>query len=109
MEMQVGKKQRSPALCMEMEQQWSTEWFLIDVQGGNGEGARQQVRSSLTVISMAAMKQPDLVAERLDLLLKVCILCLPVPSSPFPPRHLSACSSILSCQDTTSQHTAAAF
>ena len=31
------------------------------------------MRSSLAVISMAAMKQPHLVAERLDLLLKVYI------------------------------------
>jgi len=44
------------------------------VQEGQREGALQEVRSSLAVISMAAMKQPHLVAERLDLLLEVCIL-----------------------------------
>lgn len=56
----------------------------------------QQVRSSLTVISMAAMKQPHPVAERLDLLLKVCAMCPLCPLFIVPPHHPSACSSILS-------------
>ena len=41
---------------------------------GEGEGreeALQEVRSSLAVITMAARKQPQLVAERMELLLKV--------------------------------------
>ena len=42
------------------------------LQAGESEDALQQVRSSLAVISMAASKEPHLVAERLDLLLKVC-------------------------------------
>ena len=41
------------------------------MQQGQAEGKLQEVRSSLAVISMAAMKQPHLVAERLELLLKV--------------------------------------
>lgn len=48
----------------------------IPVQAGQGAEGMQEVRSSLTVISMAAMKQPHLVAERLDLLLKVCSLAI---------------------------------
>ncbi|KAL0030248.1 hypothetical protein WJX77_005012 [Trebouxia sp. C0004] len=53
-------------------------WFIcsnahdqLTANGGQSEGLLQEVRSSLAVISMAAMKQPHLVAERLDLLLKV--------------------------------------
>ncbi|KAL0043109.1 hypothetical protein WJX79_009421 [Trebouxia sp. C0005] len=53
-------------------------WFIcssahdqLTASGGQSEGLLQEVRSSLAVISMAAMKQPHLVAERLDLLLKV--------------------------------------
>lgn len=53
-------------------------WDVIaPVQAGQGEGAVQEVRSSLTVVSMAAMKQPHLVAERLDLLLRVRHACSP--------------------------------
>ena len=52
------------------------------MQAGQGPDAVQEVRSSLTVISMAAMKQPHLVAERLDLLLKVRTTSPTLPSSP---------------------------
>lgn len=41
------------------------------MQGVQSKGSLQEVQSSLAVISMAAMKQPHLVAERLDVLLKV--------------------------------------
>ena len=41
------------------------------MQGGQSAGSLQEVQSSLAVIGMAAMKQPHLVAERLDVLLKV--------------------------------------
>lgn len=43
---------------------------LLYMQGTN-EGALQELRSSLTLISMAAKQQPQLVAEHLPLLLKV--------------------------------------
>ena len=48
------------------------------MQGGQGAEGLQAVRSSLTVISMAAMKQPQLVADHQHLLLKVHLhLALP--------------------------------
>lgn len=72
----------SNGLCF-CAQRWRGNMLLTNVQGGHGEGAVQQVRSSLTVISMAAMKQPHLVAERLDLLLKVRLSSLHHPPSPF--------------------------
>ena len=68
------------------------------MQAGADIAKLQEVRSSLTVISMAAMKQPHLVADRLDLLLKVtvshglCSVSLPTASwlTVHPCNHLAA-------------------
>ena len=43
----------------------------LAVLQGKTEGALQELRSSLALISMAAMQQPHLVADHLPLLLKV--------------------------------------
>lgn len=67
------------------------------MQAGQGAEAVQEVRSSLAVISMAAMKQPHLVAERLDLLLKVGSLAIAPPS----PLESSLCMHQLHCAAAT--------